>query len=233
MADEQGERPVVPKGHIGSPAGASGAKVAVAMPVARMFAIVDAVVAIAMTIILLDIRIPPGLEDETLRDALYSLVPEVLAFALSVAVIGWFWHSHHVVMRHAARIDTMLLWLNFAFLGLVSLIPFPTSVLDDYPGDPVGPALYAGVIALAAFVQALMWLHLTRRNGPAIAPISGDTRLRLLATPLIVTIVFLASVPVAFVAPKAAIAGWFAVPLLTVGFLLARRRRAAAREGRS
>ena len=227
MADPSEEEPTgLPTGGIGSPVDAG--PVRVALPVGRMFAIVDAVVAIAMTIILLDIRIPAGLDDEPLREALHAVVPQLSAFALSVAVIAWFWRSHHVVMQHAARIDTALLWLNFAFLGLVSLIPFPTSVLDDYPDDEIGPVLYAVVIAAAAFVQALIWLHLTRPRGPAVAPISGEVRLRLLVTPLIVAFVFLGSVPVAFWSPRAAILVWVAIPILSLTAMVVLRRRATA-----
>ncbi|MGH3487265.1 MAG: TMEM175 family protein [Actinopolymorphaceae bacterium] len=221
--DPPGVSPGVSPGGIGNPFHTRGPQFA--LPVGRVFAIVDAVVAIAMTIILLDVRIAPGLDDGTLRQELHAAVPEIWAFALSVAVIGLFWRHHHMVMRHAAHIDAPLLWLNFAFIALVSLIPFPTSVLEDYSRSPVGPVLYAAVIAALAFVLVLMWLHLTRPGGPAHAPISGTARLRPLVMQLIVAMVFLASIPVAVKAPRVAPFVWLAVPVLSVSAMLLLRRR--------
>ncbi len=200
-----------------------------ALPVHRMFAIVDAVVAIAMTILLLDLRIPAGLDDAPLRDALHGVVPQLWSFALSVVVIAWFWRSHHLVMRHATRIDAPLVWLNFIFLALVSLIPFPTSVLEDYPKDPVGPTLYAIDIAGAALVQALIWVHLSRRPELANAAATDTARLRPFLMSLIVVAVFLASIPVAFRWPASAIYVWVAVPVLSLLTLLLLRRFAGGR----
>ncbi|HZC26043.1 MAG TPA: hypothetical protein VE287_03405, partial [Actinopolymorphaceae bacterium] len=107
------------------------------------------------------------------------------------------------------------------------LIPFPTSVLEDYPKEPVAPAIYAIDIAAAAFVQAAMWLHLTRRRGPALAPVTGLARLRPLVTSLIVGTVFLVSVPVAYVwSPATAVYVWVAVPVFMGGVFLLMRRHA-------
>jgi uncharacterized membrane protein len=222
MGDDPGEPPAVTPGRVGAPLRIVGARFV--LPVERVFAIVDAVVAIAMTIILLDIRIRPGLDDGTLREELYRTLPDLWAFVLSVVVIGLFWRHHHMVMRHAARIDAPLLWLNFAFIAMVSLIPFPTAVLEDYVSKPVGPTLYAIVIAALALILVLMWLHLIRQAGPAHAPITGTAKLRPLVMPLIVVIVFLASIPVALQTPTMAPYIWLAVPVLTVIVLLSLRR---------
>jgi uncharacterized membrane protein len=231
MGDDTGETPAVTPGGVGAPFQMERARFV--LPVERVFAIVDAVVAIAMTIILLDIQIPPGLDDGSLRQQLHAAVPDLWTFALSVAVIGLFWRHHHVVMRHAARIDAPLLWLNFAFIALVSLIPFPTSVLEDYVRTPVGPVLYAVVIAAVAFVLVLMWLHLTRGGGPAHAPITGTARLRPLVMQLIVAVVFLASIPVAQRAPVAAPYVWLAVPALSVIAMFVLRRHDRTRNERA
>jgi uncharacterized membrane protein len=201
-----------------------------AVPVHRMFSIVDAVVAIAMTILLLDIRIPAGLDDEPLRQALRGLVPDLWSFALSVVVIAWFWRSHHLVMRHATRIDAPLVWLNFMFLALVSLIPFPTSVLEDYPRDIVGPVLYAVDIAGAALVQALIWVHLARRDGTLKEAAADITRVRPFVMSVIVASVFLVSIPVAVRASEWAIEVWIGVPVLSLIALVV-LRRAADRQG--
>jgi uncharacterized membrane protein len=197
-----------------------------ALPVHRMFAIVDAVVAIAMTILLLDIRIPAGLDDEPLRDALHGLVPELWSFALSVVVIAWFWRTHHLVMRHANQVDAPLVWLNFLFLALVSLIPFPTSVLDDYPTQTVGPALYAADIAGAALAQALIWVHLARRDRLGGTALTDVARVRPFVMSVIVAAVFLVSIPVAFRSPEWAMWVWIGVPVLCVVALVALRRTA-------
>ncbi|MER6496091.1 TMEM175 family protein [Streptomyces griseorubiginosus] len=135
------------------------------LPKHRILALTDGVVAIAMTLLVLDIDVPDGLRQQALENALDDVQSQVGTFLLSAVVISLFWRAHHAVLRDAEWIDGSLFWCNVAFLALVSLIPFPTRVLSDYGQQPLGPGLYGAVIGTAALVLYLMAVRITRGRG--------------------------------------------------------------------
>ncbi|MGI5358774.1 TMEM175 family protein [Streptomyces sp. CA-252508] len=175
------------------------------MPKHRILALTDGVVAIAMTLLVLDVKLPGGLGGEALHEALDDVLSQVGAFLLSAVVIALFWRAHHAALREAESVDGGLFWLNVVFLILVSLIPFPTRVLEDYSFRPLGPALYGAVIGAAALVLYAAELHIARRHRRA--------SWRSVALPAQAS-VFLLSVAIAFWSPLAAMYSWIAtVPL--------------------
>ncbi|MFJ8588440.1 TMEM175 family protein [Streptomyces sp. NPDC093595] len=183
------------------------------MPKHRMLALTDGVVAIAMTLLVLDIELPDGLRGDALRHALDDVESQVGTFLLSALVIALFWRAHHAALRDAERIDGHLFWLNVVFLVLVSLIPFPTRVLEAYAHRPLGPGLYGAVIGAAALVLYAMELHIlrsTRHLSWRSVPLPAQA------------VVFLLSVVVAVYSPTAAIYSWIAsVPLAMLAHRLA------------
>lgn len=197
------------------------------VPVERMFTLLDGVVAIAMTILVLDVRLPADLSGTSLRQALNAVGHQIQYFLLSVAVIGVFWQGHHQVLKRARYITRPLLWLNFAFLALLALIPFPTNTLEEYAGDTVGPALYGATIALTALVELTMWLHITKPGGPSRYTVAGERRQRSTLNLVIIAVVFAGSVPIAFINPTAATLSW----LLVLPARLLLRHRFSVRPG--
>ncbi|WP_167536440.1 TMEM175 family protein [Streptomyces ficellus] len=189
------------------------------VPRHRMLALTDGVVAIAMTLLVLDIQLPDDLSGTALRRALDDVQSQVGAFLLSAVVIAMFWRAHHATLRTAEWLDTRLFWLNVVFLVLVSLMPFPTRVLEDYAHLPVGPGLYGAVIGLGALVLYAMQVHIARTP-----PYRTDLRPPLPAQ----AFVFLLSVAIAPFSPQAAIYSWVASVPLSV---LAHRHAARPRDG--
>ncbi|WP_158827735.1 TMEM175 family protein [Streptomyces sp. NRRL S-118] len=197
------------------------------MPTHRMLALTDGVVAIAMTLLVLDIELPDGLRGNALRHALDDVQSQVGTFLLSAIVIALFWRAHHAALRDAERVDGRLFWLNVAFLVLVSLIPFPTRVLESYAHRPLGPGLYGAVIGAAALLLYAMELHVlrsTRHLSWRSVPLPAQA------------VVFLLSAVVAVYSPTAAIYSWIAsVPLAMLAHRLAARpspkERDSARQG--
>jgi uncharacterized membrane protein len=186
------------------------------VPVARMLALTDGVAAIALTLLVLDIKLPSGLRGAALDQALDETWAELGSLALSAVVIALFWRVHHTAMRGAVQVDSGLFWLNVAFLALLSLIPFPTSALQDYADQPLGPALYGGVVGVTASVLYAIALRVGLRAGerPGAVPLPAQA------------FVFLVSVGIAQVSPTAAMYSWAAVvPLAALADRLARRQR--------
>ncbi len=168
----------------------------------------DAVFAIAVTLLVLDIRVPTLDEGESLWIAVLDLWPKYLGYALSFAIIAINWVFHHRKFRAIERFDAGLIWINLVFLFFVALVPFPTSLLSEYAPDVAAVTLYAAIVAVLGLVSTVLWVYAHRAGlmGAEVDP--GLFRLTT-ANNLVVPVVFLASIPVAlFVDPGVAMWCW-------------------------
>lgn len=170
----------------------------------RVFALSDGVFAIASTLLALDLRVPKDLDPEELRGALADLGPELRGFAISFLVIGLIWLGHHANFRTFRRISSPVAALNILLLGLVVLLPFPSSVLTDYNDRPVAVMLYATTVAAILLLQVAM-LFVGWRRGE-IDPTLSRPAIFLPAASTVA--VFLISIPIALVSPAAAMYFW-------------------------
>jgi uncharacterized membrane protein len=123
----------------------------------------DAVIAIAMTLLALELPVPEGKTDaEVWHSFTRMLHGEYLNFAISFAVIGVFWMGHHQLFRKVHAVDAAMRRLNLGWLFLIVLVPFATRV-DSEDGDFVlGPVLYAVIITLVATLIMVMASHAVR-----------------------------------------------------------------------
>ncbi|MFN8619466.1 MAG: TMEM175 family protein [Chloroflexota bacterium] len=125
----------------------------------------DAVFAIAITLLVIDLRLPEAAEaagETPIATLLGEMVPQFLAFAISFAVIGMFWMAHWRRYGLVARVDERLLWLNLLLLAFVVLMPFPTAVIAAHGGDPGAVMLYVAVVAAAGAASTLAWAYAWR-----------------------------------------------------------------------
>lgn len=184
----------------------------------------DAVFAIAMTLLVVDLRIPE-LASESEADivaALWSVRWDVFAYVLSVLVIGSFWLAHWRRYQHIVRVDGRHAAINVLFLGAVAFIPFPTSVLGTAGDQRVPVAFYAVCVSLAGLLALLATVDAWRRDLCAPSVTRDDVR-RWLMAGSVVPIVMLASLPLLpFIGAGLAEATWVAAALL--GGLFPRRR---------
>jgi uncharacterized membrane protein len=119
----------------------------------------DAVIAIIVTLLVLDLKVPElvsAFDTTELMQALSRLAPEFTAFVASFFVICIFWVNHHQFFQGVKRADRKLLWLNNVLLFWLCFIPFPTSLLGRYPGNALAVMLYGGVLCVAAATFSLM-----------------------------------------------------------------------------
>ncbi|WP_251039428.1 TMEM175 family protein [Arthrobacter sp. ISL-72] len=114
-------------------------------PLERMVFFSDAVFAIALTLLALDLKLPEGIAAAQLDGALIGAVPELFAYALSFVIIAKTWLSHHSDFALIRRFNSTLAWLNLALLFFIAMLPAPTSVLSEYGDDstPWPSILYA------------------------------------------------------------------------------------------
>jgi TMEM175 potassium channel family protein len=128
----------------------------------RVEAFSDGVFAIAMTLLVLNVRVPNTDQPGQLGSLLWQQWPSYLAFVISFAFIGIMWVNHHRLFVHIRRIDHMLLVLNGALLLGVTAVPFPTAVLAQYLGKPDEKAatmLYAGTYVVVAVFFNVLWRY--------------------------------------------------------------------------
>jgi uncharacterized membrane protein len=126
----------------------------------RLEAFSDGVFAIAITLLVLEIKVPPP--SSALNAALLQLWPSYLAYVVSFLVIGAIWINHHAMFQHIVRVDGMLLLLNVLHLMLIAFLPFPTAILAEAfhrgTDEPVAAAFYGGILtAIGIFVNAMWW----------------------------------------------------------------------------
>jgi uncharacterized membrane protein len=126
----------------------------------RLEAFSDGVIAILITIMVLELKAPHG---STLA-ALRPLVPTLLAYVLSFVYLGIYWNNHHHLLHAATGVSGGVLWANLHLLFWLSLVPFATSWLGESPGA-VPTALYGLVLLLAGGAYTLLQTAITHREG--------------------------------------------------------------------
>ena len=170
----------------------------------------DAVFAIAITLLALEIRLPHDiayLVNEELTRALLHLWPKYLGFATSFVVIGAFWVAHHRKFRYIRRYDRALLWLNLLLLMGVAFIPFPTAVLSDY-GNRTATIFYALTMLAVGLLSSAIWWYATRRHRLVDAGLSPQLIRRERLRGLSLAGVFLVSIGIALLDAHLAKFSW-------------------------
>ncbi len=176
----------------------------------------DAVIAIAITLLVLDIRVPEGAKD--LGPLLLGLLPKYLGWFVSFWVIALYWVAHHRCYRYIEHYDRRLMYLNFLFLMFIAFMPFPTSLLFSNGLQSVSVIFYAGTAAGMGFSLAGLWIYSYGHqfvSADATPALNKSIRLYLLLPPL----VFLISAGIALINVDAAVFAW----LLLVPVYLIRR----------
>ncbi len=113
----------------------------------RLVAFSDGVIAIIITIMVLELKIPHGADWEALR----PLVPVFLTYVLSFVYLGIYWNNHHHMLYVTERINGKILWANMHLLFWLSLVPFVTGWMGENHFAPLPTAIY-GVVLLAAAI---------------------------------------------------------------------------------
>ena len=132
------------------------------MGTGRLEAFSDGVIAIIITIMVLELKVPhgPGFE------ALLPTIPIFLSYALSFVYVGIYWNNHHHMLHAAERISGAALWANLHLLFWLSLIPFVTAWMDENSLLPAPVACYGFVLLMASIAYFILARVLIRDNGP-------------------------------------------------------------------
>jgi len=191
----------------------------------RIVNLSDGVFAIAITLLVLDIRvpdIPESMVASRLPSALLSLWPNYLGYFLSFVGISAFWTIHHSIFRPIRAYDRVLLYFNFLFLMVVAFVPFPTSLLGEYGDHQLPVAIYAATLAVGRLLLTAIYWHSARNDRLLDEPQDPATVRFFLMRGLTIPAIFLLSIVLSFFSVTVAIWTWFV--MLVVDAVVTRRR---------
>jgi uncharacterized membrane protein len=186
----------------------------------RLIFFSDAVFAIAITLLALDIRLPIGGEapsNAQLLDQLLGVWHKYLAYLISFLAIGSFWMAHHRRFQFIKRYDRGLMMLNLLFLMVIAFVPFPTSVISE-SGNRTATIFYALTMTLAGLMLTAIWWYATRHNRLTDPHLDQQQRRRQLVALLFTVTLFALSIGLAFLSEDLARLSWLlAVPISRYG----------------
>lgn len=190
------------------------------MPVGRMEALTDGVLAIVMTLLILLIEPPAaGLSDERLHQVLLEDWHMFISYLISFVLLCLYWWRHHILFHYLNRSDGVLTVLNLLFLFCTALIPFPTALLVEYFGTPdaeIAVLIFGGVNLVCVGVLASMWLYATRRQRLVKDTLGAVATRRLLESTIASLVVYVVAIITSFFSPTTALFLFFLVPLLHI-----------------
>jgi uncharacterized membrane protein len=161
------------------------------------------VIAVIITIMVLDMKVPPSADFAALR----SVLPVFLAYALSFTNVGIFWNNHHHMLHATERVNGLVLWANLSLLFWMSLVPFVIRWMDDTHFAPSPTAAYGVVLVLCSISYILLQQAIIKCNGPKsklARAVGSDLKSK------VSLLVYALAIPLAFVHP------WIALALYVV-----------------
>jgi len=173
----------------------------------RLEAFSDGVIAILITIMVLELKVPHGTDWQALR----PLVPVFLAYVLSFIFLGIYWNNHHHMLHATERCNGAILWANLHLLFWLSLVPFATGWMGENHVAPLPTALYGVVLLMAAIAYTILQATIVAHQGPTSKlreAVGGDLKGKISIAS------YVAAIPLAFVEP------WIAVGLYVFVVLL-------------
>jgi uncharacterized membrane protein len=175
----------------------------------RLDAFSDGVLAVIITIMVLEMKSPNG----TSFSALRPLVPVFFSYVLSFVYIGIYWNNHHHLMHATQHVNGATLWANLHLLFWLSLVPFTTAWIGENHVAPWPVAVYGMVLLMAAVAYFLLTKALKKLHGPTsllATSIGADTKGK------VSILIYAAAVPLAFVQPWIATACYVIVAIMWV-----------------
>ena len=185
------------------------------MNTTRLEAFSDAVIAIALTIMVLELKIPHGADFE----ALQPLLPIFLSYVLSFVYLGIYWNNHHHMLQATRKVNGKVLWANLHLLFWLSLVPFVTGWMGENHFAPLPMAIYGIVLLCSAIaytiLQSVIVHHDHEENALLAEAVGSDFKGK------VSMVLYVAAIPLAFV--NQWIAGAIYIAVAVIWFIPDRR----------
>jgi len=186
------------------------------LPPNRLETLADGIFAIAMTILVLDLRIPGTAGSADLGTQLRDLVPRFGTFVISFIVLGVYWFAHHQIFYFIARVNRTIVWLNILYFLGAALVPFVASILGAYWQDPIALTLYGGALGLMAALGLVIWWYITGDRGLIDEALDPKLVRKVRGWIAIGPLISLGAIGLAFVSPLASLLIYVSLPVLFI-----------------
>jgi uncharacterized membrane protein len=133
----------------------------------RIEALSDGVVAIAITLLVLELKVPEVMQhhsDREMLEALLELKMEFLTYFVTFLIAGAFWYLHHLTFHFIKHVDGLLVWINLMFLMFVALLPFSAGLMEHLYVHPVSQFFYFGNLLAIAVLLNVHWQYAKWRD---------------------------------------------------------------------
>lgn len=154
----------------------------------RFLAFCDAVIAIAITLLVLGLEVPSVHEvpEKVLPEFLYDSTHALIGYVVSFLVIGTYWMQHYTIFHFIHLVDRPFVLLNGLFLLMISFIPFPTGLMATYRNDELAVLFYGSTQMLCGLTLLTIWIYATR-NDRLIARDTPDELIRSMTKRILLT----------------------------------------------
>jgi uncharacterized membrane protein len=172
----------------------------------RLEAFSDGVIAIVITIMVLDLHVPKGADAVSLR----PLLPVFASYVLSFVFVGIYWSNHHHMLQTVEHVNGAMLWANLHLLFWLSLTPFVTAWIGESHAAPLPTAVYGVVLICAAIAYTILQNTIIAAHGPDSKlkrAIQGDFKGK------VSILLYAAAIPLAFMDPRLSIVLYVVVAL--------------------
>lgn len=189
----------------------------------RIQALTDGVFAIAMTLLVLNLKVPTipgGATSKMLPELVLELWPAFFNYALSFILLAIFWIVHHRQFRFIKAIDQKLLWINILGLMFIVLIPFSTSLIAEHGDVQIAALVFECNLLVIGLIFYMNWWYATSKRYLVDSDLSTQTILSNKKRNLIVPAVSLIAIGLSFLTPE-----WSEVPYFAIPFIMAKYRR--------
>ena len=180
----------------------------------RLKALSDGVFAIILTILVLELKVPPHLPHTSLLEAFRELRPTLVAWVISFLITGMYWVAHRDIFARVRTVSRDLVWLNLLFLLPCALIPFAASVLGEYPEDSRAIQLYGVVLILCSLLRLSLYGYVVRHPAHLWPGALGDHSGLAYLLVMLPIVVYLVAMVVGAASPGAAAIIFLAVPAI-------------------
>jgi uncharacterized membrane protein len=161
---------------------------------------------VALTLLVLELKLPPGLANEAeLWTAVLHLAPSFAAWVVSFVFVMTIWINHHYFFAAVRVADRGLLWLNGLLLLGVSLLPFPTGLVGEYPGFAAPLAMLSGTMLFGSLTFTAMRYYASVRGGLMLEKIDGPGARAVLRRNLVGPALYAVALALAFLWPPGAV----------------------------
>jgi uncharacterized membrane protein len=183
---------------------------------ARIENLSDGVFSIVMTLLVLDLKLPPSLKLDNMPMIINTIGPQFLSYFLSFIILGSLWVSHHNQFHWITISNRKFLWINIFFLCFISLIPFATTLLRAHEFEPLAIIIYGSNILICLALLYINWVYATHKHRLVIPSLSIRTIHIIQMRILIVIGLYAAGLAMSFIAPIISLITFIVVQILFI-----------------